>query len=98
MAYQIYCIGEWERIGGVDGDGAFQVAAVGESPFDLNHPSLRAWPSPQPAVALYDIPFSGRGLCAYRDEADRSSVAVRHHACRRRMGSDTQQRPFSLNS
>jgi hypothetical protein len=78
MAYQIYRIGEWERVGGVDGystiraylqpglyetqafaqkkaarladhdyenggDGAFQVVAVGESPFDERRPSLGAW-------------------------------------------------------
>jgi hypothetical protein len=76
MAYQIYGIGEWERVGGVDGystiraylqpglrnpclcaqevrsprrpglrdgDGSFEVVAVGESPFDQRRPSLAAW-------------------------------------------------------
>jgi hypothetical protein len=93
MAYQIYRIGEWERIGGVDGystchaylqpglyetqayairkatllrdeeyraggDGAFQVVAVGESPFDHNRPSLRAWPAhPRDSSILDDMPF-----------------------------------------
>ena len=27
------------------GDGGFQIVAVGESPFDHNRPSLRAWPT-----------------------------------------------------
>ena len=93
MAYQIYQIGEWERIGGAEGystcraylqpglfethayalkkaavlaaedyanygDGCFQVVAVGESPFDNNRPSLRAWAADHPHVIDPDnIPF-----------------------------------------
>ena len=83
MAYQIYRIGEWERVGGVDGystiraylqpglyetqayarkksarlarqnyenggDGSFEVAAVGESPFDNKRPSHNAWMAAYP--------------------------------------------------
>ena len=89
MAYQIYRIGEWERVGGVDGystiraylqpglyetqafaqkkaarladqdyesggDGAFQVVAVGESPFDKHRPSLSAWWATHPHVLDLD--------------------------------------------
>ena len=93
MAYQIYRIGEWERVGGVDGystiraylepglyetqayarkkaarlaaqnyesggDGAFQVVAVGESPFDERRPSLSAWWTAHPHVLDFDdCPF-----------------------------------------
>jgi hypothetical protein len=93
MAYQIYRIGEWERVGGVDGystirahlqpglyethgyarkksarlakqdyenggDGSFEVAAVGESPFDNKRPSLAAWLAVHPHVFdLDDGPF-----------------------------------------
>jgi hypothetical protein len=97
MAYQIYRIGEWERIGGVDGystcrahlqpgiyetlayatkkvallsdedyrsggDGAFQVVAVGASPFDLNRPRFaRGRRINQPSLST-TFPSEGGGF------------------------------------
>jgi hypothetical protein len=71
MAYQIYRIGEWERVGGVDGystiraylqPGLYETEAYARKKAarlaDHNRPSLAAWLAAHPHVFDFDdCPF-----------------------------------------